>query len=255
MINCVSTQIISISNLTSYAIIAGTTVTATGNTSIVGDVIIYPGNTHPGLTQGTNVNGIIHSANTIASAAKNDLSNAYNQIANRIANQTLPIVDLGNQILVPGIYSFFSDLINLNGNLTLNGAGVYLFKITTALITSNNCNIILINGASASTIYFHVGSSVTIGTGCTVNGFVLARTSITVNGASINGGLFALNGAVTITQSSRITALTPHIYTDVTTTSSGIIYSSLPPRSSTTTVSKHPYMIIAILLCSLAIPC
>ncbi|CAF1329610.1 unnamed protein product [Didymodactylos carnosus] len=198
MVNCISTQIISISNLTSYAIIAGTTVTAVGNTYIVGDVIIYPSSSYSGLTEGINVIGTIHPADTIALAAKGDLTNAYNVMANILANQTLTITDLAKNTLFPGVYSFSSNPILLNGNLTLNGAGLYLFKITKDLITSNNCNIILINGASASNIYFHSGSSVTIATGCNFSGFVLARTSITVAGAIINGGLFALDAAVTI---------------------------------------------------------
>jgi len=59
--------------------------------------------------------------------------------------------------------------------------------------------VVLIGGAQASNVYFIVGSSATISAESQLQGNVLAYTSIAVgSGASVDGTLGALNGAVTL---------------------------------------------------------
>ena len=58
---------------------------------------------------------------------------------------------------------------------------------------------ILINGAHASQVFWQVGSSATLGTTTSFDGSILANQSITMNtGASLVGGAYALNAAVTL---------------------------------------------------------
>ena len=61
----------------------------------------------------------------------------------------------------------------------------------------------LTGGAQASHIIWQVGSSATLGTGSHFAGSILASESITLtSGATIDGGLYALNGAVTLDSNS-----------------------------------------------------
>lgn len=80
---------------------------------------------------------------------------------------------------------------------------VWIFQAGTTLITSSNSVVNLIGGAQASNIIWQVGSSATLGTGTDFVGSILASESITLNtGATIDGGLYALNGAVTLDSNS-----------------------------------------------------
>ena len=197
-------------NLTNHAIIAATAIiVAGGNTSIFGDVSISPGTTITGLIQNQNVVGTIHINDAQAFQAKQSLTTAFDTLSNLTAVQTLAVSDLSTLVLTPGVYRFSTPAISLIGNLTLNSTGLFVFQIATTLITTQNSNIILINGAVASQIYFIVGSSITIGSGSTINGMLLARQSITVDGARVYGGLYAQYAAVTITQSSTVVAFPP----------------------------------------------
>src|SRR5450830_697046 len=56
----------------SFAILAGTTITNTGPTTINGDVGLHPGTAFPGRTDVT-VNGAVHLADAVALQAKSDL--------------------------------------------------------------------------------------------------------------------------------------------------------------------------------------
>src|SRR5450759_4551962 len=61
----------------SFAILAGTTITNTGPTTITGDVGLHPGTAFTGRTSVT-LSGAVHLADAVALQAKNDLVTAYN---------------------------------------------------------------------------------------------------------------------------------------------------------------------------------
>ena len=197
-------------NLTSHAIIAATAITLVGgNTSIFGDVSILPGTSTTGLIQNQNVIGTIHVNDQQAIQAKQTLNTAFNTLSDLTATRNLIVADLSSLTLTAGVYNFSTRAISLVGNLTLAGSGLFVFQISTTFIATRNSNIVLINGAVASQIYFVVGTSVIIGTGSAIQGMLLARQSITVDGARIYGGLYAQNAAVTITQPSTVIATPP----------------------------------------------
>ncbi len=69
-------------------------------------------------------------------------------------------------------------------------------QIGTTLITSSNSSVALTNGADARNIYFQVGTSVTLGSGSSFIGNILAYAAITtVSGTTVTGRLLALTGA------------------------------------------------------------
>ena len=192
----------------SFAVLAGSTVTNTGQTVITGDLGVSPGTAVTGFPPGTVV-GAQHKADAVALKAKTDLVTGYNDAAGQTPFVDKTGQDLGGQNLTPGVYRFSSSA-QLTGRLTLNGQGnsnaVFIFQIGSTLTTASNSSVVLINGASPCSIWWQVGSSATLGTGTQFQGNLLALTSISLTtGANIlPGRALARNGAVTL-DTNRIT--------------------------------------------------
>jgi hypothetical protein len=186
----------------SYAVLAGSGITVTGPTTITGDIGTFPTTSITGLGNVT-LNGVNQAGNAVTQLAKNDLVTAYNDAAGRTYDATYGGgYDLVGQTLVSGVYNDSSSLF-LSGTLTLDAQGnpnaVWIFQAGSTLITGSNSKVNLINGADACNIFWQVGSSATLGTGTDFAGTILALTSITLNtGATVDGGVLARNGAVTL---------------------------------------------------------
>ena len=89
------------------------------------------------------------------------------------------------------------------GTLTLDASNdpnaQWIFQIGTSLTTGIGSIIVLANRAKACNAFFLVGSSAILAATNTLNGVVIAHVGVTVGtGTSDVGGLFALNGAVTL---------------------------------------------------------
>jgi hypothetical protein len=184
-----------------FAVLAGSTITNTGNTSITGDVGLSPGTAVTGFPSGI-LNGTFHLADPVAATAKLDLSAAFNDAAGRIGVLTVP-TELGGTTLPPGVYNSASGTFGITGSLTLDARGdanaVFIFKAASTLITASNSSIILINGAQAGNVFWQVGSSATLGTGTAFRGTIMAQASITVTtGATIEGRALTQTAAVTL---------------------------------------------------------
>src|ERR1022692_4728166 len=65
-----------------FGVLAGTTVTNTGPSTINGDLGVSPGTAVTGFPPGT-VTGTIHAADAVAGQAQTDLTTAYNSAAGR----------------------------------------------------------------------------------------------------------------------------------------------------------------------------
>ena len=71
--------------------------------------------------------------------------------------------------------------------------------MASTLTTTTGRKVILAGGARAANIIWQVGSSATLGVNSVFKGNILAMASITVNtGASVEGRLLARTGAVTL---------------------------------------------------------
>ncbi|MHB8190395.1 MAG: ice-binding family protein [Ferrimicrobium sp.] len=185
----------------SYSVVAGTTVTNTGSTTMAGDLGLYPGSSVTGFPPGI-VSGATNVNNTAAIGAKSDTTTAYLNAAGQ-SPATQEGVDLAGLTLNPGIYSVPAGASNLTGTLTLNGQGdpsaVFIFQMPSTLITSSASKIVLTNSANPCNIFWQVTSSATLGTSSSFQGTVLALTSITAKtSAVVNGRLLARDGAVTL---------------------------------------------------------
>jgi hypothetical protein len=97
--------------------------------------------------------------------------------------------DLNGFTATPGVYSASSaGTWTATGDLTLNGAGTYVFLFGTSLTVGANCNVVLTGGATAGDVYFVTGTTFTFGADDTINGTILAGTSITLASNSVLNG-------------------------------------------------------------------
>jgi len=187
-----------------FAVLAGTTVTNTGPTTLIGDLGVSPGTAVTGFPPGL-VTGMIHTGtDAVAVQAQKDAAAAYTTAAGQPCDVTLTGQDLGGKTLTPGVYCFASSA-QLTGQLILDGQGnpssVFIFQIGSTLTTASTASVVLINGAQpcSSNIFWQVGSSATLGTRTSFTGNILALASITLNtGTVTTGGLYAQTGAVTL---------------------------------------------------------
>ena len=187
----------------SFAILGGTTVTNTGPSNINGDVGVSPGSAITGFPPGVVTGGALHPDDALATQAQADLATAYGIVAGEVPTTTFASTSLTGLTLTPGV-DHFTAAAQLDGTLTFDAQGdpnaVFVVQIVSALTTQPNSNIVLINGAHASNVFWQVGSSATIGSGTTFQGNILALTSITLvgNTSIAPGRALAINGAVTM---------------------------------------------------------
>jgi hypothetical protein len=189
----------------SYAILAGSTVTAPGTIAVNGDLGIYPGTSLSGFPPST-VNGTKNLGNPASLAAQASLLIAYNTLFNLPPGVSVS-GNIGGTTLTPNLYTSTSTLAVSSGNLTLDAQGnpnaVWIFQVGSALDVTPGLEVLLINGAQASNVFWQVGSSATIDTTAVMQGNVLAQASITTNaGAMLNGRALAITAGVTAGASS-----------------------------------------------------
>jgi cytoskeletal protein CcmA (bactofilin family) len=188
--------------LGAFEILAGSTVTSTGATTVTGDLGVSPGIAVTGFPPGTLV-GTLHVSDPTAALAQLALTTAYNDAAGRSVGAIGIAGNLGGQTLVPGVYKSTSSLEISSGDLTLDAKGnanaVFIFEMGSTLVTGTGRKVILAGGAQAANIIWQVGSSATLGVSSVFKGNILAMASITVaTGASVEGRLLARTGAVTL---------------------------------------------------------
>jgi hypothetical protein len=184
---------------TSFSVLAGSTVTNTGPTSMFGDLGLSPGSSVTGAPQ---VLGQTHVDDAVAIEAKNALTTAFNDAASRPTDGSAG-TDLSGQTFTPGVRTAGSSLLLSSGSVTLDAQGdpnaVFIFQIGTTLTTGSNTSVSLINGAQACNVFWEVGSSATLGTGTRFVGTVMAAATITAGtAATVHGRLLAATGAVNL---------------------------------------------------------
>ena len=208
-----------------YAILAYSAITGStgaGSTISGGNIGISPNN----ATSVTNfppstltAPGIFDYADAAAVQAQTDLAAAIT------AYEALTFVNLGSAVnmsvsgngstaatYLPGNYKSTSSL-DIPTTITLDAQGnsnaIFVFYATASTVTlESGASVLLVNGAKAENVYWIVGSSFTSVFAVTSNmvGNILAHTSITLGGGTLNGRALANTGAVTISTTEVITA-------------------------------------------------
>jgi hypothetical protein len=192
---------INLGTAASFGVLGSSTVTNTGYTVINGNLGVSPGTAITGFGPGV-VNGTTYSAGAVAAQAQADALTAYNVLAGEASTQNLTGQNLGGLTLGPGVYHYDAAAL-LTGTLTLDASNNpnarFHFQFGSTLTAEIASQVTLLNGASASNVYWQVGSSQTVLRSNQFVGNVLANASITLGTDTVvDGRLFALNGAVTL---------------------------------------------------------
>jgi hypothetical protein len=185
-----------------YAVLAGAGVMSSGKSQITGRVGIFPGTAITGFPPGV-IRGTLHAGDPAAKRAEMSLTTAYDAAVSQ-ANDAITVSgNLGGQRLAPGLYKSTSSLAVSSGDVTLDGGGnahaVWVFQMASSFTMTTGRKIVLTNGANARNVYWAVGSSATLGTGCVFRGDLLVAESISIGtGTNIVGRALAKAGAVTL---------------------------------------------------------
>ena len=233
----------------SYAVLASSTVTSTGATTLTGNLGLSPGTSVTGFPPGT-ITGTKNVTTPGAAGAEANLTIAYNNASSRSNCPVSVAGNIGGQTLTPGLYRSTSSLAISSGDLTLSGGGnpdgVFIFQVASALTTTSGRTVILTDGAQAANVFWQIGSSATLGTTSVMKGTVMAHDSISMlTGSVLNGRAMAETGEVSLAGTTIVVPTNTSTPTyPVTFTESGLpaatswsmSYGGVWSSSSTTTI-------------------
>ena len=199
----VTMPVVVMAGASDFALLAGSAVTSTGATNITGNLGLSPGTSVGGFPPGI-ITGTQQINTNLATQGKLDLTAAYNDAAGRTSTDIVTISgNIGGLTLTPGLYKSTSSLAISSGDLTFDAKGnansVFIIQIASSLTTTAGRKVFLTNGASASHIFWQVGSSATFGTTSVFKGTIMAMQSITFNtGATLDGRALARTGGIVL---------------------------------------------------------
>lgn len=195
-----------------YVILGKSAISTTGVTAVTGDIGLSPAAASfitgfALITDATNVfstsslvTGKIYAADYAAPTPSNlttaveNMMTAYTDAAGRAAGTTeLGAGDISGMIIAPGVYKWGTGVV-INTDVTLSGSAtdVWVFQIAGDLTQASATRVNLIGGALAKNIFWQVFGVVDIGTTAHFEGIALVQTAITLRtGATANGRLLA----------------------------------------------------------------
>jgi len=150
-----------------------------------------------------NVNGVMHDNDGASAQCASDLLIAYNQLNSAIPTFfQAPLLGNGDT-LVAGVYSI-SEQTTLNLGLTLDAKGdpnaQFIFQIGGAFSANAASKIHLINGALACKVFWKIEGLVSLASGTTMRGTIIANNAAIVmsTGDTLEGRALSTAGAVTV---------------------------------------------------------
>ena len=187
----------------SFAVEGAAGVTAAGGagTVIGGDVGSSPNASITGFPPALVVPPFgIHANDGAAIAAQGADTALFINLGNGACTDT-PIPQMSAANFGPGIHCFSSTAdLAASGNMTLTGAGVYIFRVPTGL-TANVSSTVTLNGVNPCNVFWQVGSAAVLN-GAIFVGNVVAQAGVTLGvGASLTGRALATSGPVTLSGS------------------------------------------------------
>ena len=174
-------------------------VSNTGISQLTGNV----GTNNGSSTGFGNVNGVMHDNDGASAQCMADLNTAYGQLNAAIPTYFVaPLLGNGDT-LIAGVY-FISAATTLNLDLTLNAQGnpnaVFIFQIQGPLSTNASSKIKLINGALACNVFWKVEGLVSMASGTSMKGTIVANNAAIImnTGDTLEGRALSTAGAITV---------------------------------------------------------
>ncbi|MEX0723510.1 MAG: ice-binding family protein [Gracilimonas sp.] len=199
-----------------YVILAKTAINNTPTSAITGDLGISPAaesyitgfsqTAATGYSTSDQVTGNIYAADmtdptpsNLTTAVENMIT-AYDDAAGRSNPDFFELYtgNIGGKTLSPGLYKW-TNTVTAPTSVVLSGDenDVWIFQIAEDLTVSSDVEFTLTGGAQAKNIFWQVAGEVTIGTNSHFEGVILSMTGITLTtGASMNGRLLAQTAVI-----------------------------------------------------------
>ena len=207
---------VELGSLSSFVAVSGSGLTNSnsgGTTTLTGDVGLYPtatclGDGVPCTATNPIIAGTLYADDSggIAAQAKTDLTAAYVDAMGRPPGTLVD--DLSGMVLAPGVYTSASAMsVAVGGTVTLDAGGdpnaVWIFQVGSSLTVNNDAQVVLINGARPSNVFWAAFASSTLGSNVSFQGSVLAGASNSVGtGSSVVGRLLCTTGEITLLSNS-----------------------------------------------------
>jgi uncharacterized repeat protein (TIGR02543 family) len=226
-VNCPT--VVDLKSAKTYTVLAKAGISATGVTSIVGDIGVDPvtSTSITGFGLILPAGGAFSTSSLVAGkvyasdyavptpanilTARLDMETAYT-VANGMTAPA-PTVGLGagnitGLTLTPGIYKWSTGLLVSNPGVTLDSkgdnCGTFIFQIAQDLTVGPGAKVILAGGTQAKNIFWIVAGGATLNTTADFSGNILSKTLISLKtGAKVTGRLFAQT-AVTLDGGSAV---------------------------------------------------
>ena len=176
-----------------FAVLSGSTVTATSPSAVTGRVGAAGAVTGPlSATQ------VVSNNAAPVPAALADLADARAE-APTLGNIVIPN-ELAGATYTPGVYHVTGAATLANGGLLqLSGIGIYVFNIDSNLTVGDSANVALINGANAANVYWNVGGTVDLHTDSDFVGNIASAGGASIASAgTLVGKLLSQSGPVTL---------------------------------------------------------
>jgi hypothetical protein len=129
--------------------------------------------------------------------AVNDKLTAYNAAAGMapagggLTTACPGVGNLGGLTIVPGVYNC-ANAVTIPTNVTLSGAGIYVFQFAQTLTQAASMQVILTNGALPENVFWQVAGAVSIGASAHMEGVILSASNIAlVTNATVKGRLYS----------------------------------------------------------------
>jgi hypothetical protein len=199
-----------------YVILAKSAINNSPTSAITGDMGLSPAATSFitgfGLTDATGyatspqVTGKVYAAdmasptNTNLTTAVENMITAYNDAAGRPTPDysELGTGNIGGMTLQAGLYKW-TNTVTMPSDVTISGSAddVWIFQIAGDMNMSSAVNITLAGGAQAKNIFWQVAGEIVLGTTSHFEGVALCMTGITLQtGATVNGRLLAQTAVI-----------------------------------------------------------
>ena len=238
------TTIGAITTLDSYINIPFPAANETANLGTASEFVMYTAagavlnagtSTYTGLI-GTNAGAITGFPNTVLTISPNDLTakckadlfSAYADLQGRTPTNNSHAVAYANETLTPGIYKNIA-AVTTSGTVTFDGQGdpnsIFVFQFGAAFAIGAGTEIVLINGAHASNIFWIAEGAASIGANSKVKGTIISNAAIGLGAnCKLDGRVLLLAGAITTLDGMTLAIPAPSIFPQ----DQPIDYGSLP---------------------------